>query len=252
MSAIDQIQQIDENGAVVTGVFTDSLTMPMGEEDLETTIHFTATVTALSTPTVIPTELQSVLGESIDLDFLITVTIEEETGESIKFGLTLTAEEQTLLQYSTTVYDPNDKSSSSLVFSSMDPTDSSFVFKGARYNRYDNAEEWNFVFDLSSQSISDFACRTSWFSNSITEIGELRTIVGGGNKDVEFALCYRVYNPPDTIAADTATTLSQVFGPEYTEGTSLISAYSDYVAESTVIRNDELPSGMITDPWADQ
>ena len=84
---------------------------------------------------------------------------------------------------------------------------------------------------MSSETTSDFAYRMSWFSDS-PGLDEtlLGCIIGGGNKDVEFAMKYRQYMPADSAVMDSACMYDQVFGPNYSEGTGLISDYDAYLS----------------------
>jgi hypothetical protein len=76
--------------------------------------------------------------------------------------------------------------------------------------------------------------------------------LGGGNKDTEFALKYRLFEPADTTVCDSMWMEDQVFGPNYSEGTGLITDYASYLDEALIFTNDDVPQLMIPDPWADQ
>ena len=54
----------------------------------------------------------------------------------------------------------------------------------------------------------------------------------------------------DAIEADTSFSFDQVFGANYSAGTSLISSFSNYVDEANRITLDLVPSGQVADPWA--
>jgi len=106
-----------------------------------------------------------------------------------------------------------------------------------------------YAFNISSESNSDFSYRNSWYSNGSGTIDFLHTIVGGGNKESEFALRYRCFSPADTTVADSAHMSDQLFGPNYTEGTGLLTDYNDYIDEDLIFGYDLIPMEMLTDPW---
>jgi hypothetical protein len=79
----------------------------------------------------------------------------------------------------------------------------------------------------------------------------LGCIVGGGNKDVEFAMKYRQFKPADTTEMDSYSSYDQVFGPNYSEGTGLISEYDAYLADELIYTYEAIPSAQVVSPWAE-
>jgi hypothetical protein len=238
--------RVDANNKIIVGVYVDSFPVDMGNGLVMQ--HFTATVTALSEPVTIPASAQYVMGTTVDVDYLVSVEVQEMPDAQIKIGMTLNDSVQTIFQWDSGTGDPtNDESR--LRYGSMLLADSSFVFKGVGYVLHAGGENFNYAFNITSEANSDFSYRMSWFSNGTPGMEQLYSINGGGNKNTEFALRCRQYVPADTTVCDSSQTKEQVFGPNYAEGTGLITAYDDYLGEELVFLNSMLPSAMISDPF---
>lgn len=249
LEIITNTMRVDGDGNIITGIYVDSHLVDRDEGP--SMLHFTATVTALSEPTAIPVEAQALFGTEVDIDYLINVASEEMPNALINIGMTLNDSEQTLFQFDTATGDPTDRESR-LIYARLNPADSSFVFKGLIYCLHQDNDLFSCAFDVRSQATSDFSDRVSWYSNSSPENDLLNCIVGGGNKDVEFALKYRVFIPADTNVVDSICMYDQVFGPNYSEGTGLVSSYSEYLDDGLILTYDIVPQAMLTNPWANQ
>lgn len=241
--------RIDADGDIITGVYVDSHLVDRG--DGASMLHFTATVTALSEPTAIPAEAQALFGTEVNIDYLINVVSEEMPRSFINIGMTINDSEQTLFQFDTASGDPDD-TESRLIYASLNPTDSSFVFKGLLYCLHSGGDLFSCAFDVRSQATSDFSDRVSWYSNSSPESDLLNCMVGGGNKDEEFALKYRMFIPADTNVVDSMCMYDQVFGPNYSEGAGPISNYAEYLDDDLILTYDVVPQAMLTNPWQEQ
>ncbi len=243
--------RVDANGAIVPGIYVDShlVTIDNGTG----MIHFTATATALDGPTTIPAIAQSVIGTSVDLDYLISVAVDEMPDGVIRIGMTLNDSIQTIFQWDEGTDIGNE--TSRLYYATLDPTDSSFVFKGMGYcqhpvsTQWPNGDRFCWAYNITSDANSDFSYRMSYFSNGTPGMTFLHTFLGGGNKDTEFALRYRLFSPADTTVYDSYSSRDQVFGPNYTEGTGLISDYASYLNESLIFPYSSVPQEMIPNPW---
>jgi hypothetical protein len=248
MAIITNTMRVNGQGAIVTGIYVDSHLVDM--EDGETMIHFTATVSALDEPTVVPADAQEVIGTAVDVDYLIRVEPEEMPGALIYIGLTLNDSEQTLWQFDSASGDPEDTESRS-IYASLDPTDSSFVFRGLGYCLHAGGELFTYAFNIESAASSDFAYRMSFFSNGTPGMTFLNCIIGGGNKDEEFALKYRVFSPADTNVVDSVHMYDQLFGPNYSDGAGELSTYIQYLDEDLMFGYDIVPQAMLHNPWAE-
>ena len=90
----------------------------------------------------------------------------------------------------------------------------------------------------------------SWYAD-VEESSLLGCIIGGGNKDDEFALLYRQFNPADAAVCDSNYILDQIFDanfnllplPEWGLGTS--------VYEGDLFTYDDMPPSLILSPWAE-
>jgi hypothetical protein len=246
--------RIDENGDIILGVYVDSQLTDMG--DSEVMMHFTATVTALDGPTAIPASAQAVMGTEVDVDYLLDVVVEEMPGAVIKIGMTLNDSVQTIFQWDEGT--SNDDEQTRLVYANLDLSDSSFTFKGLGYCQHPVNDQWPngdlfcWAYNITSEADADFAYRMSYFSNGTPGTTCLNCFLGGGNKETEFALKYRFFIPADTNVCDSMWMRDQVFGPNYSEGTGLVTDYASYLDEALFFTNDNVTQVMIPDPWADQ
>jgi hypothetical protein len=251
---LSRTAHVDENGDIILGVYTDSNLVDMG--DGEIMMHFTATVSALDNPTAIPASAQAVMGTEVDVDYLINVATEEMPDADIKIGMTLNDSIQTVFQWDEGT--SGDDEQTRLVYANLDLTDSSFTFKGIGYCQHPVSDQWPngdrfcWAYNITSEANSDFAYRMSYFSNGTPGMTFLNCFLAGGNKDAEFAIKYRAFSPADTNVCDSMWMKDQVFGPNYSEGTGLVTDYASYLDEALFFTNDNVPSIMIPDPWAEQ
>lgn len=246
MGQVEHFLLVDENGDFITGTFNDTVSDTV--DGTPVTFTPTVTVTALTSATSVPTEAQAIIGTSVDLDYLVSLAIPEIAGGTVQYGFKIDSTEQTVLIYEADM-SGGDNEESSLVYASMDPTDSTIVFKGVGYSE-DDRGMFTYVFNMASETDGDFTYRMSWYSDDNTP-DLLGSIIGGGDKDTEFAMTYRQFMPADTTVADPEWAFEQVFGPNYTEGTGLISSYSTYTDTTLYYNYDDVPQGDITNPFAD-
>jgi hypothetical protein len=240
---------VDANGDVVEGSISDSVMVEINGDSIMA--HYAATVAALTDPTAIPVQSQAILGESVVIDYLVNITVDEMSGSVEQFGLTVNDSVQTLVQFHQ-MTETGVRTESNLVYATMNLTDSTFVFRGVGYVGYDTGEIFAYGYNMTSESTSDFAYRMSWLSNALPDSQTmLGCIVGGGNKDVEFAMKYRQFKPADTTEMDSYSSYDQVFGPNYSEGTGLISEYDAYLADELIYTYEAIPSAQVVSPWAE-
>ncbi|MBD3258385.1 hypothetical protein GF377_08115, partial [candidate division GN15 bacterium] len=218
MDMLPRVVSVDENGDPILGTFYD--TMDVEDHGQTMTVYASATIAELTTATVMPTAFQDVLGTSYDLDYLVTMQVEHIPDGVVKVGITMDSLEQVLLIYENGMAGNPGSSESSLKYAALDLTDSTFDFRGVIFSD-DDAGMFNTSFIMTSEANSDFAYRMSWFSDDIPAptYTMLGCIIGGGNKDSEFALKYRQYSPADSSEIDADMAYEQVFGPNYSEGT---------------------------------
>ena len=207
--------------------------------------------TELSAPTALPASMQDLLGASIDVDYLVDMDWPEMAdGDIMQVAFKANDEVQTMF-----IFDVRAESElitcSSVYYASLTLADSSIVMKGITYKDYGNGFSASWVYDISSVDDTDFAYKMSWFSDESEEFTLLGCIIGGGEADTEFALKYREYNPADSTDYFADHSLEQVFNADYSAGSSLISAFSDYMVEANFILYDDMPTAILTSPWAE-
>ncbi len=249
MEIIDGTILVDEDGDLIPGTFTNTHTDTVDGQEITRTGTFV--VSALTTATVIPTECQGIFGTSCDLDYLVEISIEEMAEAALQIGVKLSETEQTMLVFQANMSGIEDDTESSITYASLDPSDSTFIFKGFMYCTHDEgAETFTTSFNMTSEATGDFAYQMSWYSDGIPDSDLLGCIIGGGNKDTEFALKYRQFTPADDTEYDSEWAFDEVFGPDYSNGTGLITDYAAFVNESLIIGYDLLPQDEVASPWA--
>ncbi len=249
MEIIKSAVQVNEDGSFVCGTHVDSILVEVGAGD-PVLMHYTATVVPVTGATALPANAQAVIGESVDIDYLLTCDVVEVPLGSVKIGVSLSDTLQTVVQWDANMGNETDNQSR-IFFASLDPSDSSFVFKGVGYVLHATDETFTWAFNIQADAASNFAYRSSYFSNGTPGRTFLNCMLGGGNKDIEFALKSRAFTPADTNVVDSANMHDEVFGPNYSEGTGLITAYAEYLGDDLMIGYDAVPQAMIDDPWAE-
>jgi hypothetical protein len=243
--------RVNQNGAVILGTYVDSHLVDMGDDNIM--MHYTAIVTALDGTTPMPAAVQEVMGMGVDVDYLVDVTVTEMPGSQVFIGMRLTDTVQRICQWDEGTSDDDEQTR--IVYASLDPSDSSFVFKGVGYCQHPVNDQWPngdlfcWAYSITADANSDFSYRMSYFSNGTPGMTFLHCFLGGGNKDTEFALRYRMFSPADTNVCDSIWMSDQVFGPDYSEGAGLLSAYEEYLDEELLFLYDAVPAAMIPNPW---
>lgn len=101
-----------------------------------------------------------------------------------------------------------------------------------------------------SPADSTFSYRTAWYAASPEFVGSL---IGAGNRDVEFALRYQQYYAPDFDTYepdDTWGNLTQVFGPDYSNlGTTFDATWEAATLKSEMFTGHDMPTGLLSSPF---
>ncbi|MEZ5357517.1 MAG: hypothetical protein R3F48_01720 [Candidatus Zixiibacteriota bacterium] len=214
------------------------------------------TLTELSSATTLPTYAHDIIGTSVSVENLLDITYEGmPEGAIIQIAFTQSESVETILMYHK--YPNMDAPAyfeTTLYYANYIPADSSFTFKGIFLKDMSATTTARWVYDIHSVNDADFSYRMSWYSDPEGGLTNtlLGCIVGGGNKDTEFALRYRQYIPADSAEYDSTYALDQVFAANYTEGTGLISSYETYVNESLIFTYDQMPTALLASPWLAQ
>ena len=250
MSIVENLLPTDANGNPVPGTYTNTSSVTVEGETMQMTA--TVVISELTSATTIPTAQQGVIGTSVDLDYLISLSVEEIPNGQMQFGLKLDSTEQTILLFEADMGSQQGETESSVTLASLDPTDSTFVFKGVFYTQDANQATFSGAYVMTSEANSDFSYQMSWYSDEIPapDYTLLGCIIGGGNKDTEFALAYRQYTPADDSAMDSEWQYDEVFGPNYSNGSGLASSYASYLNEELILGYNLVPQATVASPFA--
>jgi len=242
LTELESYLLIDENGDIAL----DSSTGGAWTEHLQ--------VFNLTEPTSIPTDanMDALFGASVELNKLVKLNWTAPDGrlhnEDIAF--TLNDNEQTVAVFSRQEESAT-TTTTSMYYASFDPADSSIVMKGMTYKDYgdDTSARWTYL--INSVDNSEFSYRMNWYADPSEQVPEsmLGCILGGGDKNVEFALEYREYKPADSVDYVDELASEQVFGPDFSEGTGLITTYHEFVAEALWLNYDDQALAPLTSPW---
>jgi len=212
---------------------------------------FSMEVQTLTTNTSIPTQCQIILGfSSVDLETLIKMeSTEGDNAFTMHGAYTITDSTQKIMTYCNS--SNGTLTESNLFYAFVNLTDSTIDIRGVFFKDYgdDTSARWGYAINTVNES--DFAYRMSWFSEELI-VSLLGCIIGGGNKDVLFALKYRQYEPADTNVVDSAFILDQTFDSSYGYvGTGIAEGYESFVVESNIFTMDAMPTALLTSPWAE-
>lgn len=250
MSLYRNLDVLDEtidmiNSALESG--TDTLTEQEGGE----TYHGAVLVEEIDGPIEIPEQCQAVLGaEPLTLDYHVAFNIIEMPEMDLEAGIQVTATEEQVICYQrmpTAYWDPEmtEGTESNLFWATRNLTTDAVEIRCVFYKDYGDSTCAIWVYNIKTVGESDFQYRMSWYSNeeSVPE-GMLGCIIGGGNKDEQFALRYRDFNPPETPYND----VSQLFGPNYSDEGDVTEEFEDYVDDTNFFGYEDLPTEILSNP----
>lgn len=213
---------------------------------------FSVEIQTLTVSTSIPTQCQAILGfSSVDLETLIKMeSVEGGSPRTMHGGFTVTDSIQKIMVYH---YSSNGTlTESALFYAIANLADSVIDIRGVFFKDYGNETSARWGYTINTVNESDFAYRMSWFSDESPEFSLLGCIIGGGNKDEQFALKYRQYVPADTNVVDSVFILDQTFDSNYDYvGTGIAVGYESFVVESDIFTIDAMPTALLTSPWAE-
>ena len=203
--------------------------------------------------TTIPTECQGIFGfSSIDIDKVYKMVFTDgDFTNTYHLGYTSTDSTETYLTYYSTPAAEGDTAESFLYHAFVNLTDSSIEIEGVFFKDYGNQTSARWGYAIQTVDDADFAYRMSWYADDMGETSGLGCIIGGGNKDVEFALKYRQYTPADAQDTDSLYRLDQMFDGDYGYvGTGIATGYEDFVDEQDIYTLEYMPTALISSPWA--
>jgi len=225
-----------------------------GEYMADTSNSDYVTLTALSSPITFPTDIQAVMGTSIDVEYFVNLAYPNMTqGEAKHVGFTLTDTLQTIVVYNR-INESENIITTFCYWAKFDPIDSTIEMRGITYNETTGIRSDRWAYIIKSNDQEEFDYRMGWYADPEGDLTDnlFGTIVGGGDRDDEFVLSVREFVPADSNEYNTG--LQQVFtldGTAYAEGTSLVSdaAFTDYLEESDYFEYSDMPTELIPSPF---
>ncbi len=251
MDICSHFLKVDAHGAVITGAVSDSVHIEMMPGD-SAWLNCSGTVSKLNAAVSIPEAAQTIIGTSVNLDYLLSLQIAEIPTASYSLGLKLTDTNQTFLQF---FEDSGAKGETQMAYLSLKISDSTFDFRGTGHcvqaptGQSVDSSRFSWGYNITSSANANFAYRMAYTSNGWQGINQMFKYLGGGNKNTEFALSYRSYIPADTTVCDSLHMYDAVFGPDYVEGTGLLSTYNSYLDESLFYPYSAIPQLPLGNPF---
>ncbi len=208
----------------------------------------------LSEPTAIPVDanMDALFGASLTVEKLVRLNWVDLAGRTCveDIAFTLNDTEQTVAVFSRHE-ESGTVTTTSMYYARFVLADSSVAMKGMTYKDYGDDTSARWTYSISSVDDSQFSYRMNWYADSSEQVPQsmLGCILGGGDRNVEFALEYREYKPADSAEYVDELSSEQVFGPDFSEGTGLITAYHEFVAEDLWLDYDDQALAPLTSPW---
>jgi len=223
----------------------DSVYMPEG--GMWAPIDSIATLSELTTDPTVPTELQDLFGMTVDVDWLLVFDFTPWGGplEHVAFKKTATTER--IFSYMHEFKTDEEGTSFRLV--NHTPADSSLSFKGSHYEDQTGGIWANWVYRIESENLGDFAYQMESHSNEAGDSALPTSVAAGGNKNTEFGIEMREYYLDGSRSYDTANVKQEVFTGDYNSGTSLITSFDQYLADSLFFDLSDLPTQLETSPF---
>ncbi len=204
----------------------------------------------LTTSTTIPTDCQSLFGiTSLDLDYMIRFQTDSTSDIEFDAAFKKTATSETYLTYYKGPYGTGEDATieSFVFYAYRNLLTDSIAIKGVFYKEYLDQTTARWIYDIERVDSTTFDYRMSWLAENPSMVA---CIIGGGDKDDEFALSYREYKPYTNPELEETMSMTKVFGPDYADGTSLSSEFSEYLGEDRFLLYASMPTTMMSSPWA--
>ncbi len=226
---IDELNEhvgTDESGKYVKLIDTDS----------------TLTLTELTSNLPIPTHLQSLFGmSSVNLDYLAVLEYEKLPTSVRKIGFSQTDETEELLLFYKAPY--GSQTTTHLYYAFVDKTIDSIVIIGAE-SKAETASPSNVTanwsYRISTVNETDFDYIMAWGGIEADFMGK---VIGGGNKDVKFALRYQGFNP--STAAEPHEDMTQMFGPNFSDEGTLTTGFDYFISADRFLQRSDLAYTLI-------
>ena len=239
----DQINRINEALAAQH----DTITEQQGDQ----TYHGVFDIEELSGAVSIPEQARAILGsDPLEFDYHLSFSIEELPAMVLEAAFSVDSVAEEVLCYQsmpTGQIDPQypNGNETNLFWAHRDLESGAIQIKCVFFKDYGDQTSAIWGYEIHTVGISDFQYRMSWYSNeAAVPDGFLGAIIGGGNKDWQFVLRYRDYNPPDSLQND----ISQLFGEGYTDAGNITAEFEDYIDDTLFITYDDLPTGLLENP----
>ncbi|MBU8871725.1 MAG: hypothetical protein KOO60_12735 [Gemmatimonadales bacterium] len=204
----------------------------------------------------VPVAYQDLLGETVDLDYTMVFESDQDPGMDLHFGFRQSEASETILAFHAYDYVEGEvlqSRDSFLFYAHRDLVTDAIEVKGLFCKLAAGEEVYDkWIYEFATEGDSEFTYRMAWYAASPEFVG---SIIGSGDKDVEFALRYQQYDSPNFVTSDPEDpwgNLTQVFGPDYSDlGATLNANWEVATPETGMFNGDDMPTGLLTSPFPD-
>ncbi|MBD3168373.1 MAG: hypothetical protein GF307_02745 [candidate division Zixibacteria bacterium] len=239
---VEQCEMLADSGSGTYDVYMEE------EGD---TVSVECVVESLTAKVPVPEQCQPVLGrDSLDLDYYVGCEIEEyDLFHHTAFKVTAT-EEWFYTYFSMPKFGPGGGLESSLNLAYRNHVTDSIDIKAVFFKYQNNmADTVMWVYNILTVDSDNFKYKMTSYSDEEGYTRSLGCTIGGGDKDSEFVLRFRSYQPPDAAEPDSNWQADQVFGPSYSDlGQNLSQNYLNEYPLTEMYGYDDLPTGLLTSP----
>jgi hypothetical protein len=253
IAELDQIvDQINAAFDSVKHFGVDTVTITVGIEHM--VVEAVVDLESLTTPVAIPENCQPVMGFStIDLDYHLKFWLTEDTAIGCQLGFKSDANEESFLSFRRMPHGDNpNEFESCLFYAHRDKATDAIEIKEVFFKDYGDSTKAIWVFQIKTVNENDFLYRMSWYADDFGDTSGLACIIGGGNKDEQFALRYNQYRPADRGELDPQDPygdLSRFFGPNYANlGDSIPDEFVAITDPDSMYHYDDLPMELLNNP----
>jgi hypothetical protein len=237
---------------------TDTFTITFTAPDTVVTCQAEVMLEALTAPVAIPIDCQPGMGFSeIALDYHLRLTLLDDINISFEMGFKTTDLNETFVCFQRMPHPRETPSSpleieSSLFYANRDKVTDAIQIKEVFFKDQGDSTKAIWVFEIKTVNENDFLYRMTWYSDQMGDMSGMSCIIGGGNKDNQFALKYRQHRPatlPEPDPNDPYGELNRLFGPNYANlGDSIPEAYIAITNPDSMYHYDDLPIALLDNP----
>ena len=224
-----------------------------GEEEIVENPEGACYVSECTGPTVIQGFAAGLLGAQVELDYSIEIEIFDQPDQQLQFGFAQSETAETIVAfhaYDYAEFGPSGSRDSFVFYGHRDLVTDEITVRGV-FAKVDQStqEQHQWVYEFRTVGDSEFRYRMAWYAPDPEFVA---SVIGGGDKDSEFALRYRQMNGPGFDQVDPGDPwgeLTQVFGPQFSDGGEFVAAHEELCPADQMFGHADMPGALLTSPF---